>query len=924
MSPRFFVSPRALLLGALLFAVACGGTGSSSSTREPDDGGAAGAASAGKAGASGKGGAAGAGAAGKAGAAATAGASGGGAAGAAAGGGAGAAGTAGTAGTAGSGGGEAGQAGGGSSGAGGQACVPKTCKDQGLDCGTASDGCGQPLQCGQCGPGETCGGSGKQNVCGVPPCAAKSCQDQGIACGPAGDGCGKALDCGTCQNGETCGGGGQFGVCGSSTCTAKSCAQQGISCGPAGDGCGNPLDCGDCPLGLSCGGGGTPGVCGAPKCTPKTCADLGAKSCGPVPDGCGGLVQCGACGLPETCGGAGKVGECGIPSSCTNLCLQQVSCSGGKTTTVSGIVYAPNGVDPLPNAAVYVPNTQVQPFPAGVSCDTCGAPASGSPLVSAVTGIDGKFKLENVPVGANIPLVVQLGRWRRQVKIPTVTKCVDTALPASLTRLPKNKTEGDIPLIAFSTGAVDALECVFRKIGVDDSEFTSSTSSGRIHLYQGLTDKNSTYHTTNVWASGGAVAPGSLSEDKLWSDPATLHKYDMVLFPCQADESTSAALRPDSAKQNLIAYANSGGRVFATHFSYIWFYKTAPWNGVVDWKVTQPTPPNQDGFIDTSFPRGKALAEWLHDVVSASSTYGQIPLTFVRHDHDHMVPPTQSWMTIKNVPSYSGSATVHFTFNTPIGKPADQQCGRVLFDDFHVENTSFAPTVGALFPAECAPGSMTPQEKLLEYMIFDLASCIAPDQPVCTPKKCSELGIGCGPTGDGCGNILQCGDCAPGQTCGGGGTPSQCGAPTCTPKTCAAQGIECGPAGDGCGHALKCGDCPQGQTCGGGGKPGVCGSQACSPLSCGAQGIECGPAGDGCGGALSCGDCPQGQTCGGGGQPGKCGAPPCPPKSCADLGVECGPAGDGCGHELQCGTCVAPKTCGGGGVPGKCGGNGKP
>src|SRR4029078_11933727 len=99
--------------------------------------------------------------------------------------------------------------------------------------------------------------------------------------------------------------------------------------------------------------------------------------------------------------------------------------------------------DPLVNALVYVPNSAVQAFTQGVSCDQCVAPASGSPLVSAVTGIDGKFTLKNVPVGTNIPLVIQLGRWRGAVKIPSVASCANTAVAATLTRLPKNKAEGD-------------------------------------------------------------------------------------------------------------------------------------------------------------------------------------------------------------------------------------------------------------------------------------------------------------------------------------------------------------------------------------------------------------------------------------------------------------------------------------------------
>jgi hypothetical protein len=53
--------------------------------------------------------------------------------------------------------------------------------------------------------------------------------------------------------------------------------------------------------------------------------------------------------------------------------------------------------------------------------------------------------------------------------------------------------------------------------------------------------------------------------------------------------------------------------------------------------------------------------------------------------------------------------------------------------------------------------------------------------------------------------------------------PGKCGAPSCTPRTCSEQNIECGPAGNGCGGLLDCGECVNGLTCGGGGVPGKCG-----------------------------------------------------------------------------------------------------
>lgn len=94
--------------------------------------------------------------------------------------------------------------------------------------------------------------------------------------------------------------------------------------------------------------------------------------------------------------------------------------------------------------------------------------------------------------------------------------------------------------------------------------------------------------------------------------------------------------------------------------------------------------------------------------------------------------------------------------------------------------------------------------------------------PLCTPETCSSLHFNCGPAGDGCGNLLNCGSCPLGQTCGGGGL-NTCGNGTCTPQTCVSLGFNCGLQGDGCGNVINCGGgCPVGQTCGGGG-PGKCG-----------------------------------------------------------------------------------------------------
>ena len=153
--------------------------------------------------------------------------------------------------------------------------------------------------------------------------------------------------------------------------------------------------------------------------------------------------------------------------------------------------------------------------------------------------------------------------------------------------------------------------------------------------------------------------------------------------------------------------------------------------------------------------------------------------------------------------------------------PPTTQCGRVLYSDFHVSDASAG---GTTFPNECTTGTMNAQEKTLEFMLFDLASCVGTPTGACTPKTCADLGYNCGESGDGCddGVVLNCGTCMTGQ-CGGGGA-GVCGGNNCTPLTCAGVGAQCGIIGNGCGSTIDCGPCPMGQSCGGGGIANQCGA----------------------------------------------------------------------------------------------------
>lgn len=402
--------------------------------------------------------------------------------------------------------------------------------------------------------------------------------------------------------------------------------------------------------------------------------------------------------------------EAGPP--CENLECKIPTCNAGQTTKLTGIVHAPTPsqygpADPLYNAVVYVPNAALQPFKEGVTCDQCGTALSGNPISIATTNAKGEFELTDVPAGMNIPLVVQIGKWRRQVQIPEVAPCQTTALPDELTRLPRNQQEGSIPRIAIASSPYDAEECILRKIGVDDAEFTAGGGSGRIHIYQG----------------NGASVPGAQPMAQLWGSLDTLKQYDMALFPC-----SSVASNDVTAMQNVHDYADAGGRVFATDLSYPWYTKgpadfqsTANW---VSWGGigVDPLP----ATIDQTFPKGQALAQWLFNI-GATPTVGHIDLRETYRVVDAVNAPTTRWLY-----STSPTSVQTLSFNTPVGQPADKQCGRAVYSNFHIANGFSSGT----FPAECNAEPLTAQEKVLEFMLFDLASCVQDDtvDPIPPPK----------------------------------------------------------------------------------------------------------------------------------------------------------------------------------------------
>jgi hypothetical protein len=300
-----------------------------------------------------------------------------------------------------------------------------------------------------------------------------------------------------------------------------------------------------------------------------------------------------------------------------------------------------------------------------------------------------------------------------------VAECTDTKLDdKNLTRMPKNHDEGNIPLMALTTGGADVLECLLRRIGIDDSEFSTGGGNGRVQFYAGMT--TNTNLTSAFDAAHGGQPFGAAAN--FWVSLDNLKKYDIVLLSCEGQ--TFPQEKPQGALQALVDYTNVGGRVFASHWHRYWFHPDSPAQGVFNdvgaWGDAPTDPPDPStGVVDTSFPKGKAMQEWLVNV-GASTVPGEIDIHEPR-DNIASVDPSQAqqWITLKGLP-----VVEYLSFNTPQPAPDDQKCGRVVYSDLHVSSgEGWGP-----WPSGCTNHPLSAQEKALEFMLFDLSSCIQSDQ----------------------------------------------------------------------------------------------------------------------------------------------------------------------------------------------------
>jgi hypothetical protein len=70
-----------------------------------------------------------------------------------------------------------------------------------------------------------------------------------------------------------------------------------------------------------------------------------------------------------------------------------------------------------------------------------------------------------------------------------------------------------------------------------------------------------------------------------------------------------------------------------------------------------------------------------------------------------------------------GGVPQMFQFTTPNELVPEERCGKVVFSDMHVASGSTS-SASTPFPNGCSTTDLTPQEKALAFMFFDVATCV--------------------------------------------------------------------------------------------------------------------------------------------------------------------------------------------------------
>jgi hypothetical protein len=374
--------------------------------------------------------------------------------------------------------------------------------------------------------------------------------------------------------------------------------------------------------------------------------------------------------------------------------LYQNPCAPDPPPSVSGKVYAPNGLDPVAGASVHV-LLAATPLSSSVTCETCEV--HGKFGAQVYTNADGSFTLTKVPHGPFV-LGLQKGHFRRVLKLD-LPSCGHLSLGKDQTTLPGKNAQwhelDTVPSIAVVSGAWDKLEKVLDKLGLQEKTVYNGKDYGT----------------------------GPQSVQALLQNGAKMQSHHMILIDCGTKfEALVTSSTDPIARNNLRSYVAAGGRLFVTDLSYDYVEQTFP--EFIDFEGSEKT-----GKDTPEEPGGAELGA---EIASLRATLldGRLKAWLGLPEINALLPSSEveikgfltGWAVQKAVNTDLGAkvwvqAPVTWVGGTgvrPLTVSYDYRgtdgagCGRVLFTSYHTHGDG---------------PELLPQERILEYMLLEIGAC---------------------------------------------------------------------------------------------------------------------------------------------------------------------------------------------------------
>ena len=368
-------------------------------------------------------------------------------------------------------------------------------------------------------------------------------------------------------------------------------------------------------------------------------------------------------------------------------------CAPKAPPSITGKVYAPNGIDPVAGASVGIPLVLAKPSKT-VRCETCVV--AGKYSAHTYAKADGSFTLTSIPNGGTFNVSIQKGHFRRIVKV-TIPKCGKLTMKKDQTTLPGKKAQysqwDSIPNIAVVTGAWDKMEKVLDKLGVQEK----------------------------VIFNGKDWGTGTYSMQALLQNLGRMKQHHIILINCGTKFETMVA-SAGAVRANIREYVKAGGRLLVTDFSYDYVEQVFPefidFEGSEGTSGTMPEAPNaaEMGTADLIIQaeiKDAQMKSWLKlPEIKALLTNGKVKVVgfmtgWAVQKEVNLKTTTKVWVTGPAM-WIGGKGDRPLTASYYFQDTDKKGCGRVIFSSYHTYGSG---------------KDLLPQERILEYLMLEIGTC---------------------------------------------------------------------------------------------------------------------------------------------------------------------------------------------------------